>query len=84
MLRRDDQSIAYPRTKPACGGRSHPTRRLADRETHVVRTFRFASIRTFRRGGPEGPHHGDGIRVEGAIDERTRIDRTKGGMNNRQ
>jgi len=34
------------------------------------------------RGGPKGPHYG--CIVEGAIDERTRIDRTKGGMNNRQ
>jgi hypothetical protein len=34
------------------------------------------------RGGPKGPHDGNG--VERAVDERAGIDRTKGGLDNRQ
>ena len=81
MLCRDDQSIAYTRTKPACSGRSHPTRRLADRETYVGRPFAAVVVRTFRFASVRIE---SGILIERAIDERAGIDRTKGGMDNRQ
>jgi hypothetical protein len=56
-LCRDDQAIADVRAQAASGGGGHASRRLADGEKLVVRTFRFAPLRRGPRRGPKGPHY---------------------------
>ena len=75
-LCRDDQAIADVRAQAASGGGGHASRRLADGETVVVRTFRSAD------GGRKGPH--DIRAVKRTIDERRRIDGTNTGLDNRE
>jgi hypothetical protein len=71
VFRRDDQSLADARTKPArrCG--SHAAGGLADGQAHIART---SVVRPFRAA--QG--------VERPIDERSGIDRTKAGLDDRQ